>query len=186
MIPIGLRHWRLPSSNTVWHTIKKRALTTYYSVVNARYSFLRGLLVEEVPAYAESEYSFVKRIVGCEEVVAVALACIDMAHHHEEAGVLQVEVGINVHQRIVAHLSAVVAVLYTILSKSRTIVGCLVLGEVACVGTEVALQNPRNLESQIQIGVDVEVGHRYDVVVGRFLICHHILPTQRTELEVLL
>ena len=127
--------------------------------------FCLRLLVEEVPAHTKSEYSLVKRIVGCEEVVAVALTCIYVAHHHEEACVLQVEVGVYINQRIVAHLGTAVASLNTILSKSRAIVGRIILGEVACIGTEVALKHSCNLESQIQIGVDIEIGHWYNVVV---------------------
>ena len=127
--------------------------------------FCLRLLVEEIPAHTESEYSLVKRIVGRKEVVAVALTCIYMAHHHEEACVLQVEVGVYINQRIVAHLGTAVAGLNTILSESRAIVGCIILGEVACIGTEVALKHSCNLESQIQIGVDIEIGHWYNVVV---------------------
>ena len=87
----------------------------------------------------------------CEEVGAVAAACVHMTHHHEEASMLQAEIGVDVHKRIVAHLRLARACLHGILSESRTIVGCVVLSEVACVSTEVALQNPRNLESQIQM-----------------------------------
>ena len=111
--------------------------------------FCLCLLVEEIPAHTESEYSFVKWIVGRKEVVAVALTCIYVAHHHEETSVLQVEVGVYINQRIVAHLGTAVASLNTILSKSRAIVGCIILGEVACIGTEVALKHSCNLESQI-------------------------------------
>ena len=111
--------------------------------------FCLCLLVEEIPAHTESEYSFVKWIVGRKEVVAVALTCIYVAHHHEEACVLQVEVGVYINQRIVAHLGTAVAGLNTILSKSRAIVGCIILGEVACIGTEVALKHSCYLESQI-------------------------------------
>ena len=51
-------------------------------------------LVEEVPAYTHSENSLVHRIVRGEEVVLVALTCIEVAHHHEEAGVLDVNIGV--------------------------------------------------------------------------------------------
>ena len=61
-------------------------------------------LVEEVPAYTHSENSLVHRIVRGEEVVLVALTCIQMAHHHEEAGVLDVNIGIGIDDRVVAHL----------------------------------------------------------------------------------
>ena len=127
--------------------------------------FCLCLLVEEIPAHTESEYSLVKWIVGRKEVVAVALTCIYVAHHYEEACVLQVEIGVYINQRIVAHLGTAGAGLNTLLSESWAIVGRIILGEVACIGTEVALKHSCNLESQIQIGVDIEIGHRYNVVV---------------------
>ena len=66
---------------------------------------LRRLLVEEVPAYAEAEDSFlVERIVRREEIVAVALSGVHVTHHYEEACVLEVEVGVDVHYGVVAPL----------------------------------------------------------------------------------
>jgi hypothetical protein len=45
-----------------------------------------------------------------EEVVLVALSCIDVAHHYEETGVLDVNVGVNIDDRIVAYLYVVLAI----------------------------------------------------------------------------
>ena len=67
-------------------------------------------LVEEVPAYTHSENSLVHRIVRGEEVVLVALSCIQMAHHHEEAGVLDVNIGVCIHDRVVTHFHVLVAI----------------------------------------------------------------------------
>ena len=77
-------------------------------------------LIEEVPTYSNTEHSLVHRIMRSEEVVLVALSCIDVAHHYEETGVLDVNVGVNIDDRIVAYLYVVLAVaLYRILSHIR-------------------------------------------------------------------
>ena len=90
----------------------------------------------------------------CEEIVAVALPGVHVAHHHKEASVLKVEVGIDIHHRIVAHFCAAVAFLHGELSESRTVVGCVILGEVACVGSEITFQHFCNLKPKIDVGVD--------------------------------
>ena len=105
------------------------------------------VLVVEVPADTKSEYALVERVVWCKEVVGLALSCIDMTHHHEESRALQVEVGINIHYRVVAHFCAIVARLNSILSESRAVVGCVILCEESCIGSEVAFQHTCNLES---------------------------------------
>ena len=105
------------------------------------------VLVVEVPADTKSEYALVERVVWCKEVVGLALSCIDMTHHHEESRALQVEVGINIHDRVVAHFRSVLASLYCILSECGTVVGCIILCEESCIGSEVAFQHACNLES---------------------------------------
>ena len=102
---------------------------------------LRRLLVEEVPAYAEAEDSFVELIVRREEVVAIALSGVHVTHHYEEACVLEVEVGVDVHYGVVAHFRAAVAFLHAELSQCRAVGWCVILGEVSGVGTENALQH---------------------------------------------
>lgn len=144
------------------------------------------VLVVEVPADTKSEYALVERVVWCKEVVGLALSCIDMTHHHEESRALQVEVGINIHDRVVAHFCAIVARLNGILSESRAVVGCVILCEESCIGSEVAFQHTRNLESEEQIGVDVEVGHGQSHVVRRLLVRNDIVPMQRSEFQLLL
>ena len=115
------------------------------------------VLVVEVPADTKSEYALVEWIVRCKEIVGFALSCIDMAHHHEESCALQVEVGVNIHDRVVAHFRSVLASLYCILSECGTVVGCIILCEESCIGSKVAFQHTCNLESEEQIGVDVKV-----------------------------
>ena len=106
-----------------------------------------AVLVVEVPADTKSEYALVEWIVRCKEIVGFALSCIDMTHHHEESCALQVEVGVNIHDRVVAHFCAIVARLNSILSESRAVVGCVILCEESCIGSEVAFQHACNLES---------------------------------------
>ena len=73
--------------------------------------------------------------MGSEEIVFLAYAGIDVAHHHEETGVLEVEIGIDVDDRAVADLHLAVVGLYGVLSDARHIFRCVVLGEVAEVTT---------------------------------------------------
>ena len=105
------------------------------------------ILVVEVPADTKSEYTLVERIVRCKEIVGFALSCIDMTHHHEESCALQVEVGVNIHDRVVAHFCSVFASLYCILSQCGAVVWFIILCEESCIGSEVAFQHTCNLES---------------------------------------
>ncbi len=92
-----------------------------------------------------------------EEVVLVALSCIDMAHHYEETGVLDVNVGVNIDDRIVAYLYVVLAVaLYRILSHIRCIVGSFIACKVAHVSTQVYVQHLYYLELDVEVGVGIE------------------------------
>ena len=94
------------------------------------------VLVEEVPADTKSEHSLIERVVRRKEI------CV------------------YVHDRVVAHFCAVVALLYGILSECWIVVGSIVLCEESCIGSEVAFQYTCNLEPQEQICVYVNVGHR--------------------------
>ena len=151
----------------------------------------REILIEEIPTNAETEYTFVERIMGSKEVCFVETSGVYMAVHGEKARVLKMEVGIYVDERIVSYFhSAVGAVgcgicLYGVLPQCRTVVGCIVLGEVACIGSEIAFQHARNLETQVEIGVNVEVGYGQYVLIGRFLIGNHVFPIEWAEREVL-
>ena len=91
-------------------------------------------LVEEIPADTHSEYSTVKRVVRGEEIVFVALSCIDVTHHHKESCMLDVNIGVSVDNRVVSYLHVVLTIaLYYILSHVWGIVRCLVTGEIASV-----------------------------------------------------
>ena len=45
--------------------------------------------VKEVPAHTKPEYPLIEWIVGGEEIVGLTVACIDVAHHDEETGMLE-------------------------------------------------------------------------------------------------
>ena len=99
---------------------------------------LLARLVEEVPAQSEAEHAAVERVVWSDEILAVAASGVDMAHHCEEARVLEVEVGIHVYNRIAARLDAVVACLHSVLTQRRTVIGCEIFGVEPSVCSEVA------------------------------------------------
>ena len=119
--------------------------------VKANSLFARVCLVEEIPAKTKSQQVLIERIVRSEEVVGLSAASINMAHHDEEASALEMEVEVGIYQRIVANFNFLLTLLHGILSDGRTIVGSIILSEVAHVGTKVALQNLSYLESQIEV-----------------------------------
>ena len=83
---------------------------------------------------------------------AVAAACIDMAHHDEEARMLQVHVGIGVHYWVIAHLHIGVSiVLNGELAYCRAVVQAFVFGEEACVGSQVDCKHLGNFAMQVKI-----------------------------------
>ena len=96
------------------------------------------------------------------------------------------EIGVHIHKRIVAYLRLAWTILHGILSESRTIVGCVVVGEVMRIGTKVALQHARYHKAQVQIGVDVQSGHRQHCLIRRLLERNNALPINRTEGHILL
>ena len=74
-------------------------------------------LVGEIPTNTEAEDTGVERVVGCEEIFLVARSSVHVTHHHKEAGLAQLEVQVDVGQRITANLYVVAVGLYSILSK---------------------------------------------------------------------
>ena len=78
--------------------------------------YLQLDLVIEIPTYTEAEYALVQRVVRGEKIIARTATSIYVAHHHKEACLLQMEVGIDVNDRIFAHLRFVIASLHSILS----------------------------------------------------------------------
>ena len=79
-------------------------------------AFIEPPLIEEVPAQPKTDDAAVERIVRNKETRLRATACIGMTVHHEEACLLQVEVGVRVHDRVVAYLNAVGVFLHDKLS----------------------------------------------------------------------
>ena len=64
-----------------------------------------------------------------------------MAHHHEEPGLFQMEIGIHVDDGVVADVHPAVRILlYGVLRDSRHEVGGLVFGEPADVSSEMTFQ----------------------------------------------
>ena len=121
------------------------------------------------------------------EVVLVTLTCIQVAHHHEEAGVLDVYVGVGIDDRVVAHLDVLVAIaLYGVLSYIRRIVGCLVACEVSGICTQLDVEHLHHLELDEQVGVYIEVWHRQGALAAGMLVGNHVLPVEDAKLEVLL
>jgi len=51
------------------------------------------------------------------------------------------EIGVNIHDWVIAHFSLIIACLNNELSQSWTVIGSIVLGEEAHISTEVAVQN---------------------------------------------
>ena len=99
------------------------------------------------------------RIVGHEEIVLVAFSCIDVAIHHEEAGVFKVHVGIYIDKRIASELHpAGLVLLNGKLVYLRTEVRSLVFCEVEGIGTQFHRQFVHDFELQIQVCVDVQCG----------------------------
>ena len=79
-------------------------------------AFIAPPLIEEVPAQPKADDAAVERIVWNEKAVLRAAARVGMTVHHEEAGLLQVEVGVRVHDRVVACFNAVGVFLHDKLS----------------------------------------------------------------------
>ena len=95
------------------------------------------------------------------------------------------EIGVNIHDWVIAHFSLIVACLNNELSQSWTVIGSIVLGEEAHISTEVTVQNFRYLESQIEIGVDVDARNWENIFFGRLLIGDKVFPIERTESDIL-
>lgn len=121
-----------------------------------------------------------------EEIVLVALACIDVAHHDEEAGVLEVCVGIYVYDRVVTYLHIVFAItLYCVHSYVWRIVWGFVAGKVAYVCTHVYLQYLGDANLDVEVAVYIESRYRESTLVAGVLVGNLILPMEDAELEVL-
>ena len=124
-------------------------------------------LIEEIPTYTDSHHAFVHWIMRGEEIVLVALSRIDVAHHDEEAGMLEMCVGIYVYDRVVTYLYIVLAIpLYGIHSYVWRIVWGFVAGKVAYVSTHVYLQYLSDVHLDIEVAVYIESWHRESTLVA--------------------
>ena len=123
--------------------------------------------------------------MGGEEIVATAAAGIHVGHHHEETGVLQVEVGIDVHDGVVANFLLCFAFLHAELSEGRAVVGGCIFREVAGIGTEVDAEHAGNLEAHEEIGVDVQIGNGKHIAIRSLLIGEQGILVQRNYDEVM-
>ena len=92
-----------------------------------------------------------------QEEVLVALSCVDVMHHDEEAGTLQLEIGIDVHDGVGTDGNGVLLILQIELLNRRRIGRGVVLGEDAYIGTK--LQGEYllgNLREDVEVMVEVE------------------------------
>ena len=117
----------------------------------------------------------------------VAHSLRHVIHHRIDACVFQVEVGIDVHYGVVAYLDAVVRVLEVELPDGRRVVRRVILGEVAHVGSQLHRQHLlRQLELQVEVAVERQVGQRQDVLVTALLVGDFIVPVEDAECQVFL
>lgn len=163
---------------------RHRVLWMYYvvNVVNDEV-VMRILLIEEVPTDADTQASLIGRIMRGEEVVASA--AVDVAVHHVETCLLEVEIRINVDPWIVTNLHAVVSILHRIHSHHRGIGRSIVLCEIADIGADIGAKNMGYVEVEIEIGPSVELWQGQNFVVGALLEGEFVFPNEGTELEVL-
>ena len=150
-------------------------------------SCVHGDLVEEIPGQTELEPHRVERIVGGQERHRVAHAFRHVIHHRVDTRMLQVQVGVDVHYRVVSYLDTVVRVLEIELADGRRIVQRVILGEVAHVSTQFHGQYFLcQLELQVQVAVQRQVGQGQDILVAAFLICDFVVPVEDAQCQVML
>ena len=100
----------------------------------------------------------------CEEIILVTHASIDVTHHDEEPSMFEKEVGIDIHYGIIAYLYAAVTTrrvgiyLHGVLPDVWNIIRSIIAGKIANIGTEIAMQHPRNLKTQVEIAIKIEIG----------------------------
>ena len=121
-----------------------------------------------------------------EKIVLPSASGIDMTGHQEESRLLELEIGIDIHDGIVADLRQTVTCLNSELSQRRTVVGGIIAGEITQIGPQVAFQHTRNLKAQIEIGVDIESGNGQNSFLARLLPGHDTFPMNRAEGNILI
>jgi len=143
-------------------------------------------LIIEIPTKSKSQDAVIERIMRGKKIHLIATTGIDMTHHHKEASLLKMEVGIDIEDGIIADLNTIGPFLNSILAQTRSIVRCVVLGKISYVSAEVALQDFSDFEAKIEIGVHIKLRNGQYIFGTRLLISKDILPVEGAELEVLI
>ena len=120
--------------------------------------------VEEVPADTESENPLVQRIMRCKEIVA-SVTAVHVREHYEETGVLELEVGVGIENRIIPDLcTACFRLLYAESPDARDILRGIIVREIAAVHTEVDIQYTGGSEPYEEVAVGIEERDRKNVI----------------------
>ena len=105
----------------------------------------------------------------------------------KDAGVLDVNIGVGIDDRVVAHLHVLLAVaLHGILTDVRRIIRSLVAGEVSGISTQLDIQYLYHLEFDEEVSIYVEVWHWQGTLAAGMLVGNHVLPVEDAKLEILL
>ena len=83
---------------------KNLSIFQFYSRVHRCQKILH--LIKEVPRKTEAENTAISGIMGSKEILHAATTAVDVTHHDEESGMLQMHVGIYINERITANLHA--------------------------------------------------------------------------------
>lgn len=75
-------------------------------------------LIIEIPTKSKSQDAVIERIMRGEKIHLIATTGIDMTHHHKEASLLKMEVGIDIEDGIIADLNTIGALLNSILAQT--------------------------------------------------------------------
>ena len=120
------------------------------------FSFYLGIsfLVHEVDRDTDLQAGGIERVMGSGKVGIAALDfLVEVGPSDEEAGLLHLEIGIQVHDGEVAALLFLLAVES---HRGGIVCGGIVLGVVVAVNTHLHMQHARYGECGVQIAVDCE------------------------------
>ena len=112
--------------------------------------------------------------------------CVDVVHGNVDAAMLDVKVGIDVHNGIVADFhTRILCILNGKLLDGRRIVGCIITGEITKVASQLHVQHLGDAELEVEVAVErylrkgqsqrVAAGLVGDVVVPMEWSCLHVL-----------
>ena len=123
--------------------------------------------------------------MGSYKTRPAVIAIVDVGIHDVEAGMLQVKVGVDIDDGVVADLDEMVYILVGVHAERGVVSGSIVLGEVAQVGSQLYAEDLGYMEENIQVGIGGEGGQRKDALVARGLIGQFIFPVEDAKGEVL-